>query len=96
MSNVIDFNKARRLDFEGYNIPDTTMGAIERYILDGFAPGGFLTAVFANDLYNAIGRADPWNTVAIKDICAWVYNRAPANSYGSYEIVRKFLETPRV
>lgn len=96
MSNVIDFTKARRLDFKDYAIPDHTKGALERYILDGLEPGGFLTAVLANDLFGAVGKADHMNAYALKDICGWVYNYAPRNSWGSYEIVRKYLETPRV
>lgn len=96
MSNVIDFTKARRLDFSGYEVPEHTQGAIERYILDRLAPGGFLTAVLANDLFGAVGRADAMNTHALKDIVGWIYMRAPRDCWGSYEIVRKYLETPRV
>lgn len=96
MTNVIDFTKLRRLDFEGYNIPEHTQGALERYILDRLAPGGFLTAVLANDLFGATGRADYMNANTLKDICGWIYMRAPRDCWGSYEIVTKYLETPRV
>lgn len=96
MAEVIDFTKARRLDFDGYDVPEHTKGTIERYILDRYAPGGFLTAVLANDLYGAIGRADEMNSYALKDICGWIYNRAPRDCWGSYEIVKKYLETPKV
>lgn len=96
MDNIVEFTKHQRLNFTGYNIPKHTQGSIERYVLNRYAPGGFLTAVLANDLFAATGRADEQNIVALKDICAWIYNRAPADCWGSYEIVKKYLETPQV
>ena len=96
MTNVINFPPTDRLDFEGYNLPSHTKETLERYILDRLPPGGFLTAVLANDLFTAVGRADHWNNQAFKEICGWIINRAPQDCYGSYAIVNKYLETPRV
>ena len=96
MDNIVEFTKHQRLNFTGYNIPEHTQGSIERYVLNRYAPGGFLTAVLANDLFGATGRADDQNIVALKDICAWIYNRAPTDCWGSYEIVKRYLETPQV
>jgi hypothetical protein len=96
VDNVIDFNKARRLNFEHYNISDYTQGALERYVLDRLPPGGFLTSVLANDLFMAVNRADQWNSQTLKDICNWIHDRAPPDCWGSYEIVQKYLSTPRI
>lgn len=96
MDNVVEFTKRHKLDFNGYNIPDHTKGSIERYVLNRYAPGSFLTAVLANDLFGATGRADDMNIVALKDICSWIHNRAPRDCWGSYETVKRYLETPQV
>lgn len=96
MTNVIDITAIRRLNFDGYDIPEHTKGAIERYILDRYAPGSFLQSVLANDLFQAVGRADDINIRHLRDICGWIYNRAPLDCWGSYETIKKYLETPRV
>lgn len=94
--NVIDFNKARRLNFYQYSIPDLTKASIERYILDRIAPGGFLQAVFANDLVGAVSHASGDNAGSLVDIARWIANYAPGDCWGSYPIVQKYLNTPRI
>ena len=93
--NVLDFTKSknRSLDFEGYNIPSHTQEALNNYVLNKYQPSSFLTAVLANDLMGAIGRADHWNQQYLKDICNFVYNRVPTNAWGSYYHVQKYLES---
>ena len=96
--NVLDFTKAqnRSLDFEGYSIPQYTQEALSNYVLNKLPPGGFLTAVLANDLMGAVARCDAWNHAYMKDICNFVYNRMPSNAWGSYYHVQKYLETPNI
>lgn len=84
-----------RLDFTGYGVPDHTQMALEGYVIDGYQPGGFLTAVLANDLFGAIGRADYMNKAALADICGWIYSRAPSDCWGNYEIVKEYLAQKR-
>jgi hypothetical protein len=92
--NVFQMDAARRLDFSGYDIPAHTRGTLERYILHRLAPGGFMTAVLANDLMGATGKADMININCLRDICGWIYMNAPGDCWGSYEQVRKYLERP--
>lgn len=76
----------------GYNlIPSHMHSAIENYILHGFSPGGFLTAVLANDLMEAVGRADQINQQSLVGWCRFIYNHTPSTSHGSYEAVEKWL-----
>lgn len=77
-------------NFEGYNIPEHTRAAIERYLQYGYMPGDFLVCVLTNDLFGAVGRADSENIKALKDICMFVYNEMPSNSWGSWEKVEAF------
>jgi hypothetical protein len=67
------------MNFQGeYEIiPEMTRGSIMRYVEHGIQPGGFLTAVLSNDLYNATGRADRENLAALPAIVRWFANNCP-------------------
>jgi hypothetical protein len=58
-------------------IPEDVKDSIDRYVKDGVPLGDFLTAVMANDLMEAFGRADFNNTAFMRDIVAYVYNCTP-------------------
>lgn len=73
-----------------YNIPAPTMAALLRYVNKGYMPGDFLTAVLTNDLFDAVGRADVDNIVALPEIVKFVYNEVPGNAWGSKETVREY------
>lgn len=60
---------------------------LENYLMHGFEPGGFLTAVIANDLRLAISRADHWNKDRLPAIVNEVVYKMPAISIGSYSAV---------
>ncbi len=62
------------------------------YVEKGWVPGGFLMSVLANDLVGALGRADSYNRATIFQITQYLYNDMPANSWGSPEIVDKYLK----
>lgn len=44
----IDFVHNRIMNFEGYDVPYHTQGALSRYYLCGFDPGGFLSTLIKN------------------------------------------------
>ena len=80
------------MNFQGeYEIiPSTTQASITRYVELGVKPGGFLTAVLSNDLYNATGRADEQNLAALPAIVRWFANHCPEELYGA-ENMRKHI-----
>jgi len=78
-------------DFSRYQIPSHTQGALERYLDHGLPPGGFLSAVIANDLMGAVARADIQNMTAIPEIAKFLFNEAPAGSWGSDENLENWL-----
>jgi len=73
-------------------LPEHIRSAAQRYIEHGVNPGSFLTAVFANDLIQAVGRADEHNRRALFDICCFVYSEAPAMCHGSYTAVDTWVQ----
>lgn len=62
------------------------------YLIHGFEPGGFWTAVLANDFMGALQRSHPANQIpALKKATGWIQDRFPRNSFGSYEAVDQWL-----
>lgn len=74
------------------NVPIHTQEALGHYLLKGFAPGSFLTAVLENDLYRAVNTADHVNYQQIAAIAKWVYVTAPRGSFGNAETVQQWLD----
>lgn len=66
--------------------------SIDNYLIYGLEPGGFLTAVLANDLFLAAGRADHWNRPRLAEIAHILYTSMPAGTIGSYEIVNDWIK----
>ena len=71
-------------------VPEHMHDGVIRYLLQGIPPGDFLEAALANDLMESMGRADENNREAMWNWCSWIYNCAPGNCHGSYEIVEKW------
>lgn len=73
-------------------IPGRMRKSILGYLNHGHKMGSFLTAVFSNDLFGAISRADDENVALLKEYVVWVWNYAPHGSHGSPEKVKKWIE----
>lgn len=55
---------------------------MDRWIQHGIQPGGFLSAVIANNLREAFVKADDENIRAMASIVNWFYNEMPAPAWG--------------
>lgn len=84
-----------RNDFR-YECPDDIKEALWRYTEQRLRPGGFLSAVLANDLAAAAGRADPYNYPRLHGICLYVIGFIPAELRGSYEAVDNWVGGDRL
>jgi hypothetical protein len=82
MIHYIDINT-------GNNLLDE---ALENYLMRGFQPGGFLTAVLANDLFMAVGRGDHWNRTNLDRIVNEVVHKMPSIAWGSYAAVKDWCK----
>lgn len=74
---------------------ESTLQTINDYVEKGWEPGGFTTAVLANDLMMAFCRADEENRHSLFQICNYVYNEIPSSCHGSYEVVESWLNSFR-
>ena len=64
--------------------------SIDAFVLHGYQPGGFLTAVMSNDLKEAISRGDESALDNLPHIVSYLYNDVPSGAWGSAENVRKW------
>lgn len=78
--------------WQNQEIPPHTQEAIENYLIRGYEPGGFVTAVLCNDLFSATGKADHVNRANLWCIVTWIANNAPSASFGDYERMRNWLD----
>lgn len=72
-------------------IKESTIQSINDYVIHGYEPGGFVSAVLANDLMGALGRADLENRLTIWAICNYVYNEIGSSLHGSYDAIKKHI-----
>lgn len=71
----------------GNNLLDSSL---ERYLVHGIMPGGFLSAVLANDLHLAVCRGDYWNARSFVAIVSAIINNMPRGSCGSWEDIQNW------
>ncbi len=73
---------------------DITIQSMKNYFEHGLEPGGLMTSILANDLFQAAQRQHPF--FAQEDymtvIAKWVVYHLPKCCYGSYEIVEEWCK----
>jgi hypothetical protein len=74
-------------------VRDITKETIDRYVQKGIEPGGFMKAVFANDLFEAVARADSESLAEIPEIVKYIYNKCPAGCWGSYDTYKDWMKS---
>lgn len=77
-------------------IPPATLETLQNWAKHGLEPGSFVMAVLENNLIEAVSRGDRFNLMALLEICAYVYNEMPVDSYGSPSIVREWRDLKRM
>ncbi len=88
MSKFIDFGND--YEYSRDHVPEHARESIENYLMWGWAPGGFMTAMFAGDLFTAAGSGDHANGPGMQGIANWIQHSAPCGSWGSYEAVENW------
>ncbi len=74
------------------DIPGHLLGGISRYIIDGVPPGSFVRAVFENDLFEAIARADAESRYGLFSLVKWIHNHTPSACHGSPAKVAAWID----
>jgi hypothetical protein len=81
--------------FMGKQIPSYMHEGLAKYIAYGIQPGQFLYCILSNNLKEAIHAADSTNLWIVPVYVAYLYNEAPSHSYGSENIMIKYMEAKR-
>ena len=79
------------LDWSHYQVPDHTKRAFEDYILHGYPPGSFMSAVLSNNFIGAACQAGHVNREHLTDIAKWVINVAPSMCWGNERAIKDWL-----
>jgi hypothetical protein len=72
-------------------VPHHLREGLRAYLMEGRTTGGLLRCILENDLRKTYGCADPSAAACMPDILAYIYNCAPAPSWGSPEKVSEWL-----
>jgi hypothetical protein len=93
MKPMNDNDPVTRLTNEAVScgVPSFMAQDLANYIVNKIPPGGFLESFLANDLMEALGRADSTNINLFPAYGKFLYNYAPHACHGSYEIVQSWL-----
>lgn len=77
---------------ERWHVAKDFADPVYNYLIYGYEPGGFFTAVLANDWMGAIHRSHPANTIdALKAISGWINEHMPKLCWGSYKKVDDWI-----
>jgi len=92
--NITKLSKQRlMLTATRWTVPREYYDPLFNYLVYGFEPGSFWTAVLANDFGRAVQHSHPSNDIStLKNVVGWMQNSFPWKSYGDYEKIRKWLE----
>ena len=90
---MIDFTRGTDSPkYMGMEIPAHTQETLTHYLLHGFEPGGFVSAMLACDYERALYNADTGNRQMFWAIAMWIREQAPAGSWGSHEIITAWCQ----
>ncbi len=64
--------------------------AYVRYVVHGVIPGHFLQAVLANDLFDAVCRADNTASGILTALVRLIHNEFPSDSHGSRAAIKEW------
>ncbi len=87
--NLTKFSRNRMMESATrWTVPRDYFDPLYNYLVHGFEPGSFWTAVLANDFMRAMQSSHPGNTIeALKHTVAWIQDSFPRESYGNIIIV---------
>lgn len=74
------------------NVHEDCRDAIFNYLVHGYEPGGFLTAVLCNDLYRAATVCDFENAKRLTEVARFIIHALPLACYGNRERMAEWMK----
>ena len=77
-----------------WEVPKDYFDPIYNYLIHGYEPGSFFSAVLANDFFRAVQSSHPANSIpALKHLTGWIRSTMGHGVFwGSEEVVQKWLK----
>lgn len=75
-------------EFLELDLPDHMLKGVQRYLIHGIPPGGFLTAIFENKFVDAFGRADLRNLRKMREWACFLYNYVAMDARGEENFIQ--------
>lgn len=76
-----------------WTVPREYFDPLFNYLVHGFEPGSFWTAVLANDFMRAMQHSHPGNSIPhLKHVVGWIQDSWPVMSYGNHVLVKAWME----
>lgn len=73
-------------------VPHHLWEGILNHVLEGCETGNFLSALFENNLLNAVCGADEVSLAGIRELMLFMHNYAPSHCWGSPQEVLRWRE----
>ena len=82
--NITKFSRDRMmLTATRWSVPRDYFDPLYNYLVYGFEPGSFWSAVLANDFMRAVQHSHPGNSIeALKSTVGWIRDNFPEEAYG--------------
>ena len=87
--NITVYSRNRLYEtFSNWEVTRDFADPMANYLVYGYSPGSFFTAVLANDFHGVVAHSHPVNTIeALKNLSGWMTDCMPREAYGSYDNV---------
>jgi hypothetical protein len=87
--NITKFSRDRMmLTATRWSVPRDYFDPLYNYLVYGFEPGSFWSAVLANDFMRAVQHSHPGNNIpALKSTVGWIRDNFPEEAYGDSDKV---------
>jgi hypothetical protein len=91
--NITVYSRNRLYEtFSKWDVPRDFADPMANYLIYGYEPGGFFTALLANDFFAAIQRSHVGNNIeSLKCLVGWINDCMPPEAYSSYNRVSEWL-----
>lgn len=92
--NITKFSRNRMmLSATRWTVAREYFDPLYNYLVHGFEPGSFWSAVLANDFWRAVQSSHPSNDIpALKHAVGWIRDSFPPESYGTYEQLQEWIK----
>jgi hypothetical protein len=92
--NITKFSRDRMmLRATAWSVPREYFDPLFNYLVYGYEPGSFWTAVLANDFMTAVQHSHPSNTIpGLKQAVGWIQDAFPPGSYGDYSRIKQWMD----